>query len=260
MSRAQFVIHGGNHTPSPTMVAMFLTKTGVPHELHDYPQMYPAADMAAMFAGRKNRNDADYIALNPLRSVPTLVHGDVVLTHCTTVLRYVAMAHHGMDSAYYPASDPVVASRMNEFCDFLQTALRPAWMDYVLVKVLGGASTEALTASHWGANVGILANRPNGLVTMVKLFERIYVGDGPFILGRSTPSICDFAALAEYTLIQAALSKDVALPQLAAWVSRMEEYLGDNAHYAVTKAVMAHLAQQLPPAPVAPEGFPWNWY
>jgi glutathione S-transferase len=86
---------------------------------------------AGMDFGRNH--EPDYLAMNPMGRVPTLVDGDFVLWESNSVMRYLAM-QYGADSALYPA-DPRIRASADRWLDWslstLQPAERPLFWGYI---------------------------------------------------------------------------------------------------------------------------------
>ena len=91
---------------------------------------YERIDAGLQF-GRNN--EPDYLAMNPMGRVPTLVDGDFVLWESNSILRYLAM-QYGPGSTLYPA-DPKTRASADRWLDWslstLQPAERPVFWGYV---------------------------------------------------------------------------------------------------------------------------------
>ena len=61
----------------------------------------------------------EYAAINPSKAVPTMQHGEFILTESSAILKYVAEA---VSSATYP-SDMKARARVNELMDWFNTGL-----------------------------------------------------------------------------------------------------------------------------------------
>ena len=243
---------GANETPSPAMVYIFMSKTGIPHEDVVYEQLSTFGNMAS----RGNRSNAEYLKMTPMRYIPTVkVGNDDPVVECTSVLRYLSAKFHGIDSPYYPANDPVAMSKINSYLDFHQTSLRPGWLGYVQNMQTDPA---AAATSFWGANEGFFAERPNGLSIMTEFLGRFWIKDGPFLVGRQTPSVADFACLADMSFAEA--MGVTTSPQYDAWKKRMVDFLGDDpAWVSYRDNAVAAISGMMPPAPEKPAGYPWGW-
>jgi glutathione S-transferase len=77
---------------------------------------------AGMQFGRNN--EPDYLAMNPMGKVPTLVDGDFVLWESNSIIRYLAM-QYASDHALYPA-DPKQRASVDRWLDWSLATLQPA--------------------------------------------------------------------------------------------------------------------------------------
>jgi glutathione S-transferase len=66
---------------------------------------------------------AEYLAINPNGSVPTLVDGDFVLWESNSVMRYLCMAY-GENSPIYP-KEPKVRASVDRWLDWTLSTLQP---------------------------------------------------------------------------------------------------------------------------------------
>ncbi|KIG10668.1 glutathione S-transferase family protein [Caballeronia concitans] len=86
---------------------------------------------AGMQFGRNH--EPEYLAMNPMGRVPTLVDGDFVLWESNAIIRYLAM-QYGADNAIYPA-DPKLRASVDRWLDWtlstLQPAERPVFWGYI---------------------------------------------------------------------------------------------------------------------------------
>ena len=65
---------------------------------------------------------ADYLALNPRGKIPTLRHGDLVLTESAAILFYLADAF-GLPEDFFHPPDAAGRARLAEWCWFIMTEL-----------------------------------------------------------------------------------------------------------------------------------------
>lgn len=92
-------------------VVWLLDELGLPYE---------RTDVGGAFGG----TDApEYVAMNPNRTIPTLVEGDFVLWESNAILRYLASAHVA-DSPIWPADVKARAS-IDRWMDWQQTVAGP---------------------------------------------------------------------------------------------------------------------------------------
>ena len=90
-------------------VIFLLEELGLPFERKDYGKQW------------ENTTTPEYIAINPIKKVPTLIDGDNVIWQSNTILRYLAATH---PTALYPA-------------DLAQRAKIDSWMDWTLSELNG---------------------------------------------------------------------------------------------------------------------------
>ena len=113
------------------------------------------------------RNDeADYLAMNPMGRVPTLVDGDFVLWESNSIIRYLAL-QYGQGAPLYPA-DPKPRASVDRWLDWvlstLQPAERPVFWGYVRTPVAERdmaslKAAEAPLANLWRLLDGQLQGR-----------------------------------------------------------------------------------------------------
>jgi len=91
---------------------------------------YERIDAGLQF-GRNN--EPDYLAMNPMGRVPTLVDGDFVLWESNSIIRYLAM-QYGAAGTLYPA-EPKVRASTDRWLDWslstLQPTERPLFWGYI---------------------------------------------------------------------------------------------------------------------------------
>jgi glutathione S-transferase len=85
-------------------VLFLLEELGLPYERKDYGRQW------------ENTTTPEYVAMNPIKKVPTLIDGSTVVWQSNTVLRYLASK---ANSALYPT-------------DAAQRAAIESWMDWTL--------------------------------------------------------------------------------------------------------------------------------
>lgn len=99
----------------------------------------------------------DYLALNPVGGIPTLVDGEVVVAESNAILRYLAR-RAGRDDLY-PA-DPVGAARVDTFLDRWSLTFRPAFfrveaaaLGFAPGKGMGGAEPDPDAATRIASEI-----------------------------------------------------------------------------------------------------------
>jgi glutathione S-transferase len=82
---------------------------------------YDRIDAGLQFGRNTER---DYLAMNPMGKVPTLVDGDFILWESNSILRYLVMQYGGA-SPLYPA-DPKARASIDRWLDWALSTLQPA--------------------------------------------------------------------------------------------------------------------------------------
>lgn len=104
------VLHDNPGSSNALKVRFLLAVLGLEYERREVPLARPRPD--------------EYVALNPVGGVPTLVDGDFVLAESHAILRYLAQRQSRDD--LYPTALRERA-RVEEFLDRWHTTLRPAF-------------------------------------------------------------------------------------------------------------------------------------
>lgn len=104
------VLHDNPTSSNALKVRFMLAVLGLEYERREVALARPRPD--------------DYVELNPVAGVPTLVDGDFVLAESHAILRYLAQ-REGRDDLY--PLELHARSRVDEFLDRWHTALRPAF-------------------------------------------------------------------------------------------------------------------------------------
>lgn len=94
---------------------------------------------------------ADYLALNPRGKIPTLRHGDLVLTESAAIVHYLA-ERFPLPDGFLKPSDPATRARVAEWCYFVMTEL-DAHSLYVIrrhdaLKHIYGEAPQAVAAAE----------------------------------------------------------------------------------------------------------------
>ena len=120
------VLHDNPISSNALKVRFLLAVLGLEYERREVPLSRPRPD--------------EYVALNPVGGVPTLVDGEFVLAESHAILRYLAQ-REGRDDLY--PLELHARSRVDEFLDRWHTALRPAFFRHE-VHALGWTPTGSL--------------------------------------------------------------------------------------------------------------------
>jgi len=93
-------------------VIFLLEELGLPYERKDYGKQF------------ENTTTPEYAAMNPMKKVPTLVDGDVVIWQSNSILRYLAGK---APNDLYPA-DAAQRSQVDRWMDWTLAELNPAYL------------------------------------------------------------------------------------------------------------------------------------
>jgi glutathione S-transferase len=126
---------------------------------------------------------ADYVALNPLAGIPTLIDGDLVLSESNAILRYLAGAYGGEE--VYPA-DPRLRAPVDELLDRYSLSLRPALFS-VEAFALGFTPEEGFGSA--AADPDAAVRRAGEIAETLHRFDRL-IDSGGYALGRFTIADC----------------------------------------------------------------------
>jgi glutathione S-transferase len=171
-------------------VLFLLEELGLPFERKDYGRQW------------ENTTTPEYVAMNPIKKVPTLIDGSTVVWQSNTVLRYLASK---ANSALYPS-------------DAAQRAAIESWMDWTLSELnsayLGGfrdakkaeAERAPDTASNLAAELKVLEGQ---------LSKHAFVAGAQFSL----------ADIALGPIVKRCIGFPLGLPEFpktAAWVAMLQ--------------------------------------
>jgi len=93
-------------------VIFLLEELGLPYERKDYGKQW------------ENTTTPEYVAMNPIKKVPTLIDGDTIIWQSNSILRYLA-AKSG--SPLFPA-DLAKRSQVERWMDWCLAELNPAYL------------------------------------------------------------------------------------------------------------------------------------
>jgi glutathione S-transferase len=93
-------------------VIFLLEELGIPFERKDYGKQW------------ENTTTPEYVAMNPIKKVPTLVDGDNIIWQSNTILRYLAAKN---PTPLYPA-DPAQRAKIDSWMDWTLSELNGAYL------------------------------------------------------------------------------------------------------------------------------------
>ena len=150
-------------------VRFLLEELGQPYERREVPMRRP--------------RPADYVALNPLAGIPTLIDGDLVLSESNAILRYLANAYGGEE--LYPA-DPLRRAPIDELLDRYSLSLRPALFS-VEALALGFTPQEGFRSAD--PDLEAAERRAAEIAETLHRFDGL-IDSGGYALGRFTIADC----------------------------------------------------------------------
>ncbi|GAB2273936.1 hypothetical protein Dimus_008707 [Dionaea muscipula] len=137
----------------------------------------------------------DYEAINPMKQLPTIVHGDFKLFESHAILIYLATAFPGVADHWYPA-DPKKKAKVHSALDWHHSNLRRGSVGMIFNKLL---------APLFGLpkNLEAAAEGEKTLVSSLSVIDTFWLqGEGKFLLGNDQPSIADLALSSEVIQLQ----------------------------------------------------------
>jgi len=138
-------------------VIFLLEELGLPYERKDYGKQF------------ENTTTPEYAAMNPMRKVPTLVDGDVVIWQSNTILRYLAGKK---PSDLYPV-DAAQRSHVDRWMDWTLAELNPVYLAGFRDAKKADADRASDTATNLGNELKLLEGQ---------LSRTAYIGGAKFSL------------------------------------------------------------------------------
>jgi glutathione S-transferase len=152
-----------------------------------------------------------YKQLNPKQKIPTLQHGDLVLTESPAIISYLADAFEPPNNFYAPR-DPAGRAKVNEWCTFVAMEL-DAHSLYVIRR------HDALSEIYGKAPEAVASAKEYYLKQLNAVVSRVD-SSGTYLFGESF-SIADIMLM---TVLDWGRFYDIALPQsLSAYQHRVGE-------------------------------------
>ncbi|XP_057251316.1 glutathione S-transferase T1-like [Beta vulgaris subsp. vulgaris] len=131
----------------------------------------------------------EYYAINPLKKLPAIAHGEFTLFESHSILMYLACAYHVPDH-WYP-TDLCKRAKLQSVLDWHHTNLRAGAMGYLVNTILAPFFGEA-------PNLEGAAECERKLVESFSTIEKVWLkGDAKFLLGNDKPSIADLSLVSE---------------------------------------------------------------
>ncbi|KAL8244900.1 hypothetical protein R6Q59_011158 [Mikania micrantha] len=149
----------------------------------------------------KNQQHApEYKAINPMSQVPTIVDGDFTLFESHAILIYLCCKYPGVASHWYP-SDLIERAKVHSVLDWHHANLRRGSVGVIMNKVI-------LPLNGLPSNPQATEEAEKTLEKALTILETFWLKDGPFLAGRSQPSIADLNLVSEVMELQLLSEKD----------------------------------------------------
>nr|XP_043607248.1 glutathione S-transferase T1-like [Erigeron canadensis] len=142
----------------------------------------------------------EYKEINPMSQVPTIVHGDFRLFESHAILIYLCSAFPQVASHWYP-SDIHERAKVHSVLDWHHSNLRRGSV---------GVLTNLMLLPLRGAPLDTKATEEaeKTLEKSLSIIESFWLKDGPFLVGRSQPSIADLCLISEIMELQLLSERD----------------------------------------------------
>ncbi|KAJ0480073.1 putative glutathione transferase [Helianthus annuus] len=131
----------------------------------------------------------EYKAINPMSQVPTIVDGDFTLFESHSILIYLCCKYPRVASHWYP-SDLVERAKVHSVLDWHHANLRRGSVGVIVNNVL-------LPLNGVPSNPQLAKEAEKTLEKALTILETFWLKDGPFLAGRSQPSIADLNLVSE---------------------------------------------------------------
>ncbi|XP_047939928.1 glutathione S-transferase T1-like [Salvia hispanica] len=146
--------------------------------------------------GKGQHLSAEYAALNPMKQVPAIVHGDFKLFESHAILIYLASAFPGVAHHWYPA-DIRERAKVHAVLDWHHTNLRRGSIGFIF-------NNTVCLAFGIPVNPVAAAKGEKLLSASLARIESFWLQeDGPFLLGNAKPTIADLALVCEIMQLEA---------------------------------------------------------
>ncbi len=168
--------------------------------------------------GHRSTDDPEFLALNPLGTVPVLVDGAAVLRESHVIMRYLADTR-GRDDLLPRA--PYARAPVE------------AWMDWVAYEM-----TIPMRLGYLGGVLGLTPWNGPGMPELgrreyavrMAVLDRALTQGGPYLAGDAFTLADIPAGMAAHRWAVVRGPQDPALPALGAWLDRLNERPGFRAH------------------------------
>jgi glutathione S-transferase len=155
---------------------------------------------------------AEYLSINPLGKIPTLVDGDLILWESNAILQYLSEAHGDFRLS---SRDPKKRADISRWLFWesahWQPTLTPVLTDFVAQRVLPQAAGSAPVEVNWG---------DERFQTLAKFLDAHLAGRA-FLTGEAV-TLADFCVGAMMMYVRGAKFPFDAFRHIGAWYTRIE--------------------------------------
>ncbi|PWA34112.1 S-crystallin, Glutathione S-transferase (GST) [Artemisia annua] len=138
---------------------------------------------------KNQQQSPEYKAINPMAQVPAILDGDFSLFESHAILIYLSCKFPGVASHWYP-SDLIERAKVHSVLDWHHGNLRRG-----SVGVLVSTIFEPLKGIP--SSPQAIEEAEKALAKSLSVIEEYWLKDGPFLVGRSQPSIADLNLVCE---------------------------------------------------------------
>ncbi|GJT18720.1 glutathione S-transferase T1-like protein [Tanacetum coccineum] len=149
---------------------------------------------------KNEQHTPEYKAINPMSQVPAIVDGGFTLFESHAILIYLSCAYPRVASHWYP-SNLFERAKVHSVLDCHHSNLRRGSVGVIINTVLG--PLNGLPSSPQAAE-----EAEKILAKSLSILEDFWLKDGPFLVGRSQPSIADLNLVCEIMELELLSEKD----------------------------------------------------
>ncbi|KAJ0670376.1 putative glutathione transferase [Helianthus annuus] len=143
---------------------------------------------------KNQQHTPEYKAINPMSQVPTIVDGDFTLFESHTILIYLSCKYPGVASHWYP-SYLIVRAKVHSVLDWHHANLRRGSVGVIMNSVI-------YPLKGIPSNPKANEEAEKTLEKALTVLETFWLKDGPFLVGRSQPSITDLNLVSEVMALE----------------------------------------------------------
>ncbi|GAQ79375.1 glutathione transferase [Klebsormidium nitens] len=143
----------------------------------------------------------EFAEINPLKKLPAIDDDGFKLPESHAIMRYLAATRAGVEDHWYP-KEPHERAQIDAVLDWHHLNIRKGSMETVFNAFL--AANRGLTP-----DLHILKKGRQTLKNALRDLEKVWLRDpGPFVLGRSEPSIADLSIVCELMQLEVLDAKE----------------------------------------------------